>query len=149
MAEALGFARPEAPVTYTQHSRGRAELAYVTALEGLALDVGKLTANLWLFGTDEFGFCSLPVELTTGSSLMPHKRNPDVLELARAHCRQIVADRAALLDVLRDLPSGYHPDFQLLSRRSSVRTIGSRRRCRSSHACWGPWSSTRSACASC
>ena len=114
VAEALGFERPEEPVTYTQHSRGRAELAYVTALEGLALDVGKLVADLWLFGSDEFGFCRLPVELTTGSSLMPHKRNPDVLELARAHCRQVVADRAALLDVLRDLPSGYHRDFQLL-----------------------------------
>jgi argininosuccinate lyase len=52
--------------------------------------------------------------MTTGSSLMPHKRNPDVLELARAHCRQVIAERAALLDLLRDLPSGYHRDFQLI-----------------------------------
>jgi argininosuccinate lyase len=114
VARALGFERPEEPVTLTQHTRGRAELAYLTALEAVALDTGKLACDLWLYSTREFGFLRLPVEFTTGSSLMPHKRNPDVLELARAHCRQVVADRAALVDVLRDLPSGYHRDFQLL-----------------------------------
>jgi argininosuccinate lyase len=114
VAEALGFERPEEPVTFTQHSRGRAELAYVTALEEIALDLGKLAADLWLFTTEEFGFARLPAAWTTGSSLMPHKRNPDVLELVRAHCRQVVGDRSALLDVVRDLPSGYHRDFQLI-----------------------------------
>ena len=101
-------------MTLVQHARGRAELDYVTALEGLALDLGKLAADLWLFTTAEFGFARLPAAWTTGSSLMPQKRNPDVLELTRAHCRQLVADRAALLEVVRDLPSGYHRDFQLL-----------------------------------
>ncbi len=114
VARELGFEAPEEPVTLTQHARGRAELAYLTALEGLALDLGKLAADLWLFSTGEFGFLRLPTAFTTGSSLMPHKRNPDVVELLRAHARQTVADRAALLDVLRDLPSGYHRDFQLL-----------------------------------
>lgn len=114
VARELGFERAEEPVTHVQHSRGRAELAYVTALEALALDVGKLATDLWLYSAEEFGFVRLPVAMTTGSSLMPHKRNPDVLELARAHCRQVSADRLALLDVLRDLPSGYHRDFQLL-----------------------------------
>jgi len=114
VAAGLGFEGPEEPVTLTQHSRGRAELAYVTALESLALDLGKLAADLWLFTTEEFGFVRLPVELSTGSSLMPHKRNPDLIELLRAHSRQIVAERAALLDVVRDLPSGYHRDFQLI-----------------------------------
>ena len=114
VAQALGFDGAEQPVTLTQHSRGRAELAYVTALETIALDVGKLANDLWLFSTEEFGFVRLAPEMTTGSSLMPHKRNPDVLELARAHCRQVAADRAALLDVIRDLPSGYHRDFQLI-----------------------------------
>lgn len=114
VARELGFEAPEEPVTLTQHARGRAELAYLTALEGIALDLGKLAADLWLFSTDEFGFLRLPTAFTTGSSLMPHKRNPDVVELLRAHARQTVADRAALLDVLRDLPSGYHRDFQLL-----------------------------------
>jgi argininosuccinate lyase len=114
VAELLGFERPEEPVTAVQHGRGRAELDYATALEGLALDLGKLAADLWLYTTAEFGFARLPAEWTTGSSMMPQKRNPDVIELTRAHCRQLVADRAALLEVVRDLPSGYHRDFQLL-----------------------------------
>ena len=114
MAEALGFERPEEPVTLTQHARGRAELDYVTALEALGLDLGKLAADLWLFTTAEFGFARLPGPWTTGSSMMPQKRNPDVVELTRAHGRQLVADRQALLEVVRDLPSGYHRDFQLV-----------------------------------
>ncbi len=114
VAELLGFERPEEPVTFTQQSRGRAELSYVTALEAIALDLGKLAMDLWLYTTREFGYLRLPVAFTTGSSLNPHKRNPDVLELARAHCRQVAADRLALVEVLRDLPSGYHRDFQLL-----------------------------------
>jgi len=114
VARSLGFEGPEQPVTLTQHSRGRAELGYLTALEAIALDLGKLAGDLWLYTTEEFGFLRLPVAFTTGSSLMPHKRNPDVVELVRGHCRQIVAERAALLDALRDLPSGYHRDFQLL-----------------------------------
>lgn len=114
VSDALGFERPEEPVTAPQHARGRAELAYVTALEAVALDVGKLAADLWLFTTEEFGFVRLAVELTTGSSMMPQKRNPDLIELMRAHARQVVADRSALVDVIRDLPSGYHRDFQLL-----------------------------------
>jgi argininosuccinate lyase len=114
VAERLGFERPVEPVTLVQHARGRAELAYVTVLESLALDLGKLAADLWIYSSKEFGFVKLPVELTTGSSLMPQKRNPDLIELVRAHARQVVHDRAALLDVVRDLPSGYHRDFQLI-----------------------------------
>jgi argininosuccinate lyase len=114
VAEQLGFARPEEPVTLVQHSRGRAELDYVTALEMLALDLGKLAADLWLFTSTEFGFARLPGPWTTGSSMMPQKRNPDVVELTRAHCLQLSADRIALLEVVRDLPSGYHRDFQLI-----------------------------------
>jgi len=114
VAAELGFAGVEDPVTLTQHQRGRPELAYLTALEGAALDLGKLAADLWLYTSEEFGFVRLPEAFTTGSSLMPHKRNPDLLELVRAHCRQVVADRAALRDVVRDLPSGYHRDFQLV-----------------------------------
>ncbi len=113
-ARTLGFERPEEPVTFVQHARGRAELAYVTALEQVALDLDKLAHDLWLFSTDEFAFVRLPVALTTGSSLMPNKRNPDLIELIRAQSRQVIADRAALLDVIRDLPSGYHRDFQLI-----------------------------------
>jgi argininosuccinate lyase len=110
----LGFEGPDEPVTHAQWSRGRAELAYASALEAIALDLGKWAFDLWLFTTKEFGFAALPTSLTTGSSLMPQKRNPDLLELLRAHSRQVVADRAALLDAVRDLPSGYHRDFQLV-----------------------------------
>ncbi len=114
VARELGFDAPAEPVTHVQHARGRAELAYVSALEQAALDVEKLSCDLWLYSTSEFGFVKLPTAFTTGSSLMPHKRNPDVLELLRAHARQVTSDRAALLDVLRALPSGYHRDFQLI-----------------------------------
>ena len=82
--------------------------------EAVALDLGKLSADLWLFSTTEFGFLKLPVAFTTGSSLMPQKRNPDLIELMRGRARNMIADRAALLDTLRDLPSGYHRDFQLV-----------------------------------
>ena len=114
VANSLGFADAARPVTHVQHGRGRAELAYLTALESIALDVGKLAEDLWLFSTTEFGFVKLPAAATTGSSLMPQKRNPDVLELTRAHARQLLVDREAVLAVVRDLPSGYHRDFQLL-----------------------------------
>jgi argininosuccinate lyase len=113
-ARALGFEAPEEPVTAVQHGRGRAELAYLTALEALALDLGKLAADVWLFTSEEFGYLRLATELTTGSSLMPQKRNPDAVELTRAHCRVLVSARAELRDLLRDLPSGYHRDFQLV-----------------------------------
>ncbi len=114
VAAELDFDGPELPVTAAQHSRGRPELAYLTALEGAAISLGKLAADLWLFSSEEFGFVALPVELTTGSSMMPQKRNPDLVELLRANARQVVSERAALLDVIRDLPSGYHRDFQLI-----------------------------------
>jgi argininosuccinate lyase len=114
VAEKLGFEGPEQPVTLSQLSRGRAELAFVTVLESVALDLGKLASDLWLYSSSEFGFLHLPTEFTTGSSLMPQKRNPDVLELVRAQCRQVAQDRDALRAVLIDLPSGYHRDFQLL-----------------------------------
>lgn len=114
VAQELGFTGPEEPITLVQHSRGRAELAYLSALEAIALDISKLAADLWLFTSDEFGFAKLPNSLTTGSSLMPQKRNPDLIELLRAHARQVIAERDQLREVLRDLPSGYHRDFQLL-----------------------------------
>ena len=68
VARALGFEGPEEPVTLTQLTRGRAELAYVTALDGLALTIAKLLADLWLYTTREFGFATLPVELSPNSA---------------------------------------------------------------------------------
>ncbi len=114
VAQELGFRAPETPVTAAQLFRGRAELAYLNALESFALDLEKLAFDLWLYSTEEFGFVRLPLELTTGSSLMPHKRNPDLVELLRGHCRQFRADRDALREAIGGLPSGYHRDFQLI-----------------------------------
>lgn len=114
VAKTLGFRAPEAPVTATQLFRGRAELAFLNALESIALDIEKLACDLWLYTTEEFGFVKLPVELTTGSSLMPHKRNPDLIELLRGNARQVGAEREALKAVIAGLPSGYHRDFQLI-----------------------------------
>jgi len=114
VARDLGFEGPLEPVTAAQHGRGRAELAFLTVLEGAALDLEKLAVDLWLFSSAEFGFVELPAEWTTGSSLMPHKRNPDILELLRARSRQVVSERGALLAAFQGLPSGYHRDFQLL-----------------------------------
>jgi argininosuccinate lyase len=127
VARALGFRAPEEPVTAAQLLRGRAELAYLNALEALALDLEKLASDLWLYSTAEFGFVRLPVELTTGSSLMPQKRNPDVVELLRGNARQVQAERDALRAVVAGLPSGYHRDFQLLKPplfRAHDRTLG-------------------------
>jgi argininosuccinate lyase len=114
VANKLGFDAPETPVTLVQLSRGRPELAYLTAVESIAMDIGKLMADLWLYSSHEFNFVALPIAFTTGSSMMPQKRNPDVVELIRSHCRQIVHDRDALRAVILDLPSGYHRDFQLI-----------------------------------
>lgn len=114
VAQQLGFEGAETPVTLTQLSRGRAELSYLTALESVAMDIGKFAADLWLYSSHEFNFLALPTAFTTGSSMMPQKRNPDVVELIRSHCRQVAQDRDALRAVILDLPSGYHRDFQLI-----------------------------------
>ncbi len=114
VATELGFDGAESPITAVQHSRGRPELAYLNVIEGVALNLSKLAADLWIYSTHEFGLVRLPVAFTTGSSLMPHKRNPDLIELLRGQCRQTLADRAALVAVIQDLPSGYHRDFQLV-----------------------------------
>jgi argininosuccinate lyase len=110
----LGFAETHEPVTAVQLSRGKAEAQLLFEITLLAQDTGRLAADLLLFYTQEFGFVSLPDEFTTGSSIMPQKRNPDVFELIRG--RSSVA-QAALLEVLgitQKLTSGYHRDLQLI-----------------------------------
>jgi argininosuccinate lyase len=110
----LGFAEIHEPVTAVQLSRGKAEAQLLFEITLLAQDTGRLAADLLLFYTQEFGFVSLPDEFTTGSSIMPQKRNPDVFELIRG--RSTVA-QAALFEVLgitQKLTSGYHRDLQLI-----------------------------------
>lgn len=108
---ALGFGRMQLVATYAQLSRGKFELAAVEALGSATLDLRRLAWDLSLFTAAEFGFVKLPAEYTTGSSIMPNKRNPDVVELMRAVHASIAAARTEL-DQLLSLPSGYHRDLQ-------------------------------------
>ena len=96
-----------------QLSRGKLEAAVVHALVQLGATANRLASDLVLFTTAEFGFAKLPVEYTTGSSIMPQKRNPDVLELARATFHRLKAELDLLLGLPANLPGGYHRDLQL------------------------------------
>lgn len=110
----LGFADLDHNVVYAQMMRGKAEKIFVQGLSNVAATLAKCSMDACIFMNQNFGFISFPDELTTGSSIMPHKKNPDVLELVRAHCNQIQAAPAVVQSLLTNLPSGYHRDFQLL-----------------------------------
>jgi len=109
--KALGFSRMQVAATYAQLSRGKFELAAMEALGSAVLDLRRLAWDLSLFTSAEFGFVSLPAQYTTGSSIMPNKRNPDVVELMRATYASVAAGRTEIEQLL-SLPSGYHRDLQ-------------------------------------
>ena len=108
---ALGFSRMQVAATYAQLSRGKYEMAAQEAIGSALLDVRRLAWDLSLFTTSEFGFVTLPPEYTTGSSIMPNKRNPDVIELLRASYASVAAARTEIEQLL-SLPSGYQRDLQ-------------------------------------
>jgi argininosuccinate lyase len=110
----LGFTVTQEPVTAVQISRGKAEAQLLFEITLLTQDIGRLASDLLLFYTQEFGFVSLPPGFTTGSSIMPQKRNPDVFELMRG--RSAVAQGALneVLNITQKLSSGYHRDLQLI-----------------------------------
>jgi len=108
---ALGFARMQVSPVYAQLSRGKFELAALEALGSATLDLRRLAWDLSLYTTSEFGFVSLPPQYTTGSSIMPNKRNPDVIELMRATHASVAAARTEIEQLL-SLPSGYQRDLQ-------------------------------------
>lgn len=108
---ALGFARMQISPIYAQLSRGKFELAALEALGGATLDLRRIAWDLSLFTSAEFGFVALPAQYTTGSSIMPNKRNPDVIELMRATHASVAAARTEIEQLL-SLPSGYHRDLQ-------------------------------------
>ncbi len=110
--QALGFERMQVSPVYAQNSRGKFELAALDALASALLDVRRLAWDLSLFTTGEFDFVTLPPEYTTGSSIMPNKRNPDVVELLRASYATVAAARVEIEQLL-SLPSGYQRDLQL------------------------------------
>jgi len=107
----LGFARLQVSPLYAQLSRGKFELAALDALGAALLDLRRLAWDLSLFTTAEFGFVELPPQYCTGSSIMPNKRNPDVIELLRASYAGVAAARSEIEQLL-SLPSGYQRDLQ-------------------------------------
>ncbi len=113
-AEALGFDRVEAPVTAVQLSRGKAEAHLAFEITMMLGDCARIAADLLLFYTQEFAYITLAPEVTTGSSIMPQKRNPDVLELLRASSATSQACLDETLMITAKLPSGYHRDLQRL-----------------------------------
>ena len=109
---ALGFARMQISPVYAQLSRGKFELAALEALGSAMLDLRRLAWDLSLYASAEFGFVALPAQYTTGSSIMPNKRNPDAVELMRASYASVAAAKAEIEQLL-SLPSGYHRDLQV------------------------------------
>jgi argininosuccinate lyase len=107
----LGFGRMQVAATAAQLSRGKFEIGALDALGAALLDLRRLAWDLSLFTTAEFGFVTLPPEYTTGSSIMPNKRNPDVIELMRASYANVAAARTEIEHLL-SLPSGYQRDLQ-------------------------------------
>ena len=111
---ALDFAVTQSPVTAVQLSRGKAESALLFEITLLMQDLGRMASDLLMFYTQEFAYISLAAEVTTGSSIMPQKRNPDVLELLRASSATAHACLDESLMITAKLPSGYHRDLQRL-----------------------------------
>jgi argininosuccinate lyase len=111
--ELLNFETLNYNSVYAQMTRGKTERVVATALSCVAATLGKLSMDCCLYLNQNFGFISFPSELTTGSSIMPHKKNPDVFELIRAKCNRIQSLPNELALLLTNLPSGYHRDLQL------------------------------------
>jgi argininosuccinate lyase len=110
----LGFAVTQEPVTAVQLSRGKAEAQLLFEITLLVQDLGRFAADVLLFYTQEFGFLELPDSFTTGSSIMPQKRNPDVFELIRGRSATALGCLTEALGIFAKLPSGYQRDLQLL-----------------------------------
>src|SRR6267154_149943 len=110
----LGFAEVHEPVTAVQLSRGKAEAQLLFEITMVMQDVARLSADLCLFYTQEFAFVELPDAFTTGSSIMPQKRNPDVFELIRGRSATALAALFEVLGIVAKLPSGYQRDLQLI-----------------------------------
>ncbi|MFN8253565.1 MAG: argininosuccinate lyase [Ferruginibacter sp.] len=110
----LGFDDLNYNVVYAQMGRGKTERIVASAMSNIAATLSRLSMDACLFINQNFGFISFPDELTTGSSIMPHKKNPDVFELMRSHCNRIQALPNEIILMTNNLPSGYQRDLQLL-----------------------------------
>jgi argininosuccinate lyase len=114
IARALGFGGLDRNVATVQGGRGKLEASALFWCVQLGHDLGRLAQDVILYSAEEFGFLVLPAELATGSSIMPHKRNPDLFELTRGRVAALEGDLAAVLHIRAKLTGGYHRDFQLL-----------------------------------
>jgi len=110
----LGFDDLNYNVVYAQMGRGKTERIVASAISNIAATISKLSMDACLYLNQNFAFISFPDELTTGSSIMPHKKNPDVFELIRSHCNRIQALPNEIMLMTTNLPSGYFRDLQLL-----------------------------------
>lgn len=110
----MGFEELHYNVVAAQMSRGKSERAAASAIAAVAATVGRMAMDLCLYMSQNFGFVSLPDELTTGSSIMPHKKNPDVFEMIRGRCNRLQAVPNEIALLTTNLPVGYHRDMQLL-----------------------------------
>jgi argininosuccinate lyase len=112
--ELLGFENLNFNSVYAQMSRGKAEKTVSFALSSIAATLSKMATDVCLFMSQNFGFVSFPDELVTGSSIMPHKKNPDVFELIRAKCNKIQTIPQQITLIMNNLPSGYFRDLQII-----------------------------------
>jgi argininosuccinate lyase len=110
----LGFENLNYNVVYAQMARGKTEKAVAFALASVASTLSKMAMDICMYSNKNHDFISFPDNVTTGSSIMPHKKNPDVFELIRARCNKIQALPGEITLMINNLPSGYHRDFQLL-----------------------------------
>jgi len=110
----LGFDDLNYNVVYAQMGRGKTERIVAAAISNIAATIGRMSMDACLFLNQNFGFISFPDELTTGSSIMPHKKNPDVFEIIRGRCNQLMALPNDIALMTTNLPSGYHREMQLL-----------------------------------
>ena len=110
----LGFDSMNYNVVYAQMGRGKMERTVANALASVAATVAKLAFDACMFTSQNFGFISLPDEFTTGSSIMPHKKNPDVFELTRAKCNKLQSLPQQIMMITTNLPSGYFRDLQII-----------------------------------
>ncbi|WP_276680095.1 argininosuccinate lyase [Empedobacter brevis] len=110
----LGFSEMLVSSVGAQMLRGKTEKSVATALAMICGTLSKMSYDLVLYNSQDLAFVKLPNEMTTGSSIMPHKKNPDVFELTRAHCNRIQALPNDIIMTINNLPSGYHRDYQIL-----------------------------------
>ena len=110
----LGFGSLDYNVVAAQLSRGRSERAVASAIGAIALTLNKFASDCCMYMSPNYGFIKFPDELTTGSSIMPHKKNPDVWEIMRGNCNRIMGTESQISMLCSNMPHGYHREFQLL-----------------------------------